>query len=230
MASFLDETTPATRVDGKAQIAAALAKMGRLRVPTRSTNRRTIGRVTAAFALFAIAAFGGGLFLAHVSFNTPDRPIVVTSQPELLYLSPQTSASLPVGFAAPQVQQSDATAAPRLFAGGAIASPILSPEANTEASSTLGEVEADQEGTATAEPSARKLDIRAIAQTFADSASFALAARAQDAQNANPLLAAYQAVQMSAIPEPSSGVVVALLVAAIIASAARRRRRAITPL
>ncbi|MFL6568964.1 MAG: hypothetical protein ACJ8LI_07310, partial [Chthoniobacterales bacterium] len=72
-------------------------------MPTRSTNRPTIGRVTAACALFAMVAFGGGLFLAQISFNTPDRPIVVTSQPELLYLPPGSSSLSAVGFAAPRL-------------------------------------------------------------------------------------------------------------------------------
>lgn len=178
--------------------------------------------------MFAIAAFSSGLFLAHVSFNTPDRPLVVTSQPELLYLPPEASAAALLGFTAPQNQSLDTT--PRLFSPRAAASPIVSTQADTAILSAAAEVEADQQRTAMAQPSERKLDVGALAQTFSDSAGFALAARAQSAQNANPFLSGYQALEMSVIPEPSSGIVVAIVAAAILASAARRRRRAITPL
>jgi hypothetical protein len=190
-----------------------------------------VGRVAISCTLFTLAAFGGGLFLAHVSFNTPDKPIAVTPLPELLYLPPGAGPSSPtLGFADVQIQEPGPAAGPRLMTRGSSLSAISAARIKPVEPSVAAETERAQGRTAV-QVTERKLDIGAVAETLADSSGHAFATRSEGTgPDSNPLVAAYQAVEVSAIPEPSSGLVVAFVIAAIIVSARLPRRRAITPL
>lgn len=177
-----------------------------------------------AFAGLALLSFAGGLFLARVSFNTPEHLITVAGHPpEMLYTKPQTT----------DIARSAAAAIPAAGAGetsiAAAAPPPLGEAENDTAvrrrdSSDRENLESELLAVASG-AKGRLPD--ATANLEAALRLGAIGATQTNGRNGGDITVGYDAVELPSVPEPANGSIVAIGVAGLIGVTwlTRNRRR-----
>ncbi|MDQ6859797.1 MAG: PEP-CTERM sorting domain-containing protein [Verrucomicrobiota bacterium] len=173
-----------------------------------------------ACILLTIAAFAGGLFLAHfsaarlLSRTVSGMPLA----PELIYLPPE-------------IARVERTPVSSVVADSVTSASSSETPARSQQHRTAAETQVDLASQSVAprtdvaqQPAAQeKLQLRAIAETLTESARYSLAARSQSSTtSSDPLMHDYQGVELSVVPEPSSVIGIIALLAVVIVSGRRR--------
>ena len=203
------------------EIAAALSRFHAKLACANYLPRTKVSRVWAACALLTIAAFGGGLSLARFSFNTAE-PIasVLNRAPELIYLPPQSPATAFADL------QSALPPVPMIALGES--SQTRDAEPWVDRGAGLLATATEMPGNDFVDPGTGDLNLNELGRSWAEAVRIANAMQwSNDARASEPLQHGYAAVEVSAIPEPSTGLVVAMAVAIIVAGghAAKRCKR-----
>ena len=222
-ASFYDAPRERPSAADYGEIAAALARFEAKLACRTYLRPRKISHVWIACALLTVAAFAGGLSLARFSFNTPEQPVaVLTRAPELMYLPPQSPA---IAFADPHAVTLP-NGAPTFAIGPATRATTAEPwrdeqDSSTSATAAVGEFDPNS-------PERLHLNLHELGRSWAEAVRVANAMHwASNSQQSEPLQHGYAAVEVSAIPEASTGAAVAFAITTILAwsYAANRRTR-----
>jgi len=224
-AAFYDAPRERPAPPDYSDIAAALARFEAKLACRSYLPRGKAGRVWTAFALLTFAAVGGGLSLARFSFNSPETPVaVLTHAPEMMYLPPQNHAAAFAMLEAEPRSNEAATIAISL-AARTNAEPWLSGgDSSSSATPRAGEFDP----AAASEP--RDLNLHELGRSWAEAVRIASAMQwSSVSRSSEPLQHGYSAVEISAIPEASTGLTVAFAIATILGwnYAAQRRKQAL---
>lgn len=215
-ASFYQALPRSRAVEDNSAVALALARFEERVAQSAAPRRLRFSRVWATCALLTTAAFVGGLSLARYSFEPPERPIAVASLgPELMYLPPPDLAEAVLEFSRGPALQAN--------------SPSLA-VARSELASASGDLPNAAgervDGAASPLPEGGDLNLGELAGAWSDAARFASGKEWASAfPPTDPAQHGYAGVELSAIPEASTGVVVGVGVAALLAWSHRGRRR-----
>jgi hypothetical protein len=212
-ASFYDAPRYRRADVDHSEIAAALARFQAKLACGSYLRRHRVGHVWAAFGLLTVAAFAGGLSLARFSFNTPAQAVsVLARDPELMYSPPKDQA---IAWANLQAR-TFAAIAPLAIApsAGATMSDASVRDDGSSTSATPPRIELDP-----ADPRRGDLNLHELGRSWAEAVRVANAMQwSFNSQSIEPLQHGYSAVEISAIPEASTGLSVAVAIAIILVS------------
>lgn len=196
-------------------IAAAFAAFHRATAPgcrfRFSAARRFVTSSAGAFAALALAAFAGGLLLAHFSFNSSEHRLSIASlPPEIIYARPAlaqgdllgtaTVATAKVNAPVPAAAQVQQSCGPDERAAGGSRQLAQDGEQNLLASGSFGRAPFPE---ATANfAAAMRLDGVGVAQARG---------------GANDVTYGYAGVELPSVPEPATGPLTALSLAVLLA-------------
>lgn len=224
LASFLEGSAETLSPRGRARTTSEGTPLER----AASCPKRRLHPVALASASFVIAAFGGGLMLAH--FSASDTPssssqVVSSVAPELLYARPDFVALPGANISPTSPIFSVATTSAMDPANKLQRFSEVEPLSHIAAAAALQEQNRD----ATRAAIRDSFRVTALEVTIADSVRFALAAQSSSsAQQSDPLVRGYEAVEIAVVPEPSSGFAVAVIVAVLLVFGKCSHRRART--
>lgn len=211
-ASFYEALPPRPDTSDHSEVAAALARFQAKLACANYVRRAKVSSVWAACAVLTVAAFAGGLSLARFSFNSPENPVaILTRAPELIYLPPQSPASAFADL------QSALRAVPVIGADNRQEARRGEPwaDASDAPSSIASQDHRALDGLAVSESG--DLDLHELGRSWAEAVRVANAMQwSNNAHQPEPLQHGYAAVEVSAIPEASTGLAVAVAVASIL--------------
>lgn len=175
------------------------------------------------FVGLALLGFAGGLFLARVSFNTPEHPINVADHPpEMLYTKPRTTDTAPRVVGRNPDTGADATSI------AATARPVNETESDKAAGRPVPNDHANAESELLVLNSSAEAPLPdATANLAAAMRLGAIAATQVPGHRGGDVTVGYDGVELPSVPEPANGAIVAIGVAGLIGVSrlTRMRRR-----
>lgn len=196
-------------------IAAAFAAFHRATAPGRrfrfSAARRFVTSSAGALAALALAAFAGGLLLAHFSFNSSEHPLSIASlPPEIIYVRPAPAHGDLLAAATVATARADA-AAPAAAQGQQSAAP------DDRAAGCTRELAQDGEQNLLASGSFSRAPFPEATANFAAAMRLDGVGVAQARGGANGVTYGYAGVELPSVPEPATGPLTALSLAVLLA-------------